>query len=184
MHSQMKRGFLKFYLLKLLGDRPRSGYDLIKKIEQETGHWKPSTGSVYPLLQALENQGLITTRTESDREKKVHAITEAGHVALREAQRAKAEAFESIKRSLEIFVRVFGEPGEQAEEWMKQMKRWNPNAMGLPRMIRPRVFTLRQLIINLPFEHLDQDQVQHVNDILDEAIAQLGEYAELDGSGG
>ena len=45
---RLKRGILKFALLKLLSETPRHGYDLIREIREKG--WAGGAGSVYPLL--------------------------------------------------------------------------------------------------------------------------------------
>ncbi len=48
-------------MLLLLADGPRHGYQLIQDIaERSSGTWSPSPGSVYPVLQQLEDEALIT----------------------------------------------------------------------------------------------------------------------------
>ena len=45
----------------LLAERPMHGYEMIKEIEERTaGAWTPSAGSIYPTLQMLEDEGLIS----------------------------------------------------------------------------------------------------------------------------
>jgi DNA-binding PadR family transcriptional regulator len=52
------RGLLRFLVLNFLSDKPMSGTEIVTKISQETGgKWKPSPGSIYPLLSGLEEQG-------------------------------------------------------------------------------------------------------------------------------
>jgi DNA-binding PadR family transcriptional regulator len=52
----------------LLAEQPRHGYDLIRAIEDRTGGlWTPSPGSIYPTLQALEDEGLLTIDTVDGR---------------------------------------------------------------------------------------------------------------------
>ena len=108
----VRRGFLKYYILKLLSEGNYSGYGLIKEIEEETGFWEPSTGSVYPLLESLEDEGLIagegTDRGNSWK------ITPRGEEAYEEASEAKKKMKESIKQSMIVFSRIFNE--EQIEE--------------------------------------------------------------------
>lgn len=54
------RGLLRFYILRLLTDRPMKGYEVITKIENRTeGVWKPGPGSIYPMLESLKKEGLI-----------------------------------------------------------------------------------------------------------------------------
>src|SRR5205085_3016619 len=58
------RGDVKYVLLDLLREGPRHGYDMIKELEQRSGGlYSPSPGSVYPTLQMLEDQGLVTSTT-------------------------------------------------------------------------------------------------------------------------
>ena len=52
----------------LLAEKPRHGYDLIRAIEDRSGGlWTPSAGSIYPTLQALEDEGLLTIDTVEGR---------------------------------------------------------------------------------------------------------------------
>jgi DNA-binding PadR family transcriptional regulator len=52
----------------LLAEQPRHGYDLIRAIEERSGGaWSPSPGSIYPTLQALEDQGLVSIDTVDGR---------------------------------------------------------------------------------------------------------------------
>jgi DNA-binding PadR family transcriptional regulator len=54
-------GDVRAAVLLLLADSPRHGYQLIQDIaERSSGTWTPSPGSVYPVLQQLEDEGLIT----------------------------------------------------------------------------------------------------------------------------
>lgn len=55
------RGDVRAAILLLLDEQPRHGYELIQEIaERSSGSWTPSPGSVYPTLQALEDEGLVT----------------------------------------------------------------------------------------------------------------------------
>ena len=65
----MNRGILRFYVLKLISksESPISGYSLMKLIEEETGFWRPSPGSIYPLLTSLEEEGLVKHFKEKDK---------------------------------------------------------------------------------------------------------------------
>jgi len=72
-------------LLALLLERPMHGYEMIQELESRTeGVWRPSPGSVYPTLQLLEDEGLITSQTGGGR--KEFTLTDAG--------RAEAESAE------------------------------------------------------------------------------------------
>ncbi|MHA6722472.1 PadR family transcriptional regulator [Sphingomonas sp. RS2018] len=69
---------LRLVLLKLIADRPRHGYDLIREIDERTGgEYAPSAGVVYPTLTMLSDMDLIGEQP-SDDAKKVYAITDTG----------------------------------------------------------------------------------------------------------
>ena len=81
--KRARRGLIRGAILHLLAERPMHGYELINELEQRTGgRWKPSPGSVYPTLSALEDEGLITA-VETDGKKR-YELTEAGRTWLQE----------------------------------------------------------------------------------------------------
>ncbi|MEW1610838.1 MULTISPECIES: helix-turn-helix transcriptional regulator [unclassified Streptomyces] len=74
-------GRLRLYLLKLLDEAPRHGYEVIRLLEERfQGLYAPSAGTVYPRLAKLEAEGLVTHATEGGR--KVYSITGAGREEL------------------------------------------------------------------------------------------------------
>ncbi|WP_447039952.1 helix-turn-helix transcriptional regulator [Streptomyces sp. DSM 118878] len=74
-------GRLRLYLLKLLDEAPRHGYEVIRLLEERFhGLYAPSAGTVYPRLAKLEAEGLVRHTTEGGR--KVYAITDAGRAEL------------------------------------------------------------------------------------------------------
>lgn len=97
------RGDVRTAILALLREEPRHGYQIIQDItERSGGAWKPSPGSVYPALSALQDEGLVDDEKIEGR--RVFALTDAGraHVAERadelshvfDANSAEAEADE------------------------------------------------------------------------------------------
>ncbi|KOT86529.1 PadR family transcriptional regulator [Streptomyces rimosus] len=75
--GRARRGDVRASILALLKDRPMHGYEMIQEIaERSGGTWKPSPGSVYPTLQLLEDEGLISSASEGG--KKLFSLTEAG----------------------------------------------------------------------------------------------------------
>lgn len=70
-------GDLRYILLRLIADKPRHGYDLIKDIEEQLGGmYSPSPGVVYPTLTLLEELGYVTATPEGT--KKLYGITSTG----------------------------------------------------------------------------------------------------------
>jgi DNA-binding PadR family transcriptional regulator len=85
-------GQMRLYLLALLNDGPRHGYEIIRALEERfNGLYSPSAGTVYPRLAKLEEEGLVE-RTDDGR-KATYRITEAGRkeVAAREFDVADLE---------------------------------------------------------------------------------------------
>src|ERR1700687_1967233 len=83
MPRGMKVGAVSLWLLLLLSERPMYGYELIRELEKRfSGYWKPKTGTIYPALEKLENNGLVTSRMEfrdeAKPDRKHYALTEKG----------------------------------------------------------------------------------------------------------
>ncbi|MEM0259132.1 MAG: PadR family transcriptional regulator [Thermoproteota archaeon] len=79
------RGILKVTVLELVSESPKKGSEIMDEIEKRThGTWRPSPGSIYPLLAYLEKQGYIQQK-EIEGEKK-YVITERGATLLNEAK--------------------------------------------------------------------------------------------------
>ena len=75
-------GDLRLYLLRLLEDKPRYGYELIRLIENRFfGLYSPSAGTIYPRLSALEDEGLVEHEEVGGR--KIYKLTDAGREELR-----------------------------------------------------------------------------------------------------
>jgi DNA-binding PadR family transcriptional regulator len=96
MGSGIRKGFLKMIVLKIISEKPIHGYDIIQEIEAKTrGHWVPSPGSVYPVLEFLESRGYISME-ESDR-KKVYTITDEGRKTLDRVDERRKELIEEMR---------------------------------------------------------------------------------------
>ncbi|MFF6899450.1 PadR family transcriptional regulator [Streptomyces hydrogenans] len=81
MSPVFAHGRLRLYLLKLLDEAPRHGYEVIRLLEERfQGLYAPSAGTVYPRLAKLEAEGLVTHTSEGGR--KVYSITDAGRAEL------------------------------------------------------------------------------------------------------
>ncbi|MGK5546736.1 helix-turn-helix transcriptional regulator [Streptomyces sp. URMC 127] len=92
-------GRLRLYLLKLLDEAPRHGYEIIRLLEERfQGLYAPSAGTVYPRLAKLEAEGLVTHTTEGGR--KVYAITAAGRAELAGRQGELADLELEIRESV------------------------------------------------------------------------------------
>ncbi|MFF3729744.1 helix-turn-helix transcriptional regulator [Streptomyces sp. NPDC002476] len=99
MPSVFAHGRLRLYLLKLLDEAPRHGYEVIRLLEERfQGLYAPSAGTVYPRLAKLEAEGLVTHATEGGR--KVYSITDAGRAELAGRTGELADLEEEIRDSV------------------------------------------------------------------------------------
>jgi DNA-binding PadR family transcriptional regulator len=81
------RGDVREAVLALLAEAPMHGYQIIGELaERSGGAWRPSPGSVYPVLQLLADEGLV--RAEETDGRRVFHLTDAGraHVEGRAGQ--------------------------------------------------------------------------------------------------
>lgn len=93
-------GHLRLYLLALLNEQPRHGYELIQALSDRfDGTYAPSAGTIYPRLAKLEAEGLVTKETEG--RKTVYRITDEGR---REVE-ARADDLADIEADVDSSVR-------------------------------------------------------------------------------
>lgn len=173
---RMRRGFLRVYLLKLIAEAESglTGYDLMKKIEEETGFWRPSSGSIYPLLASFEAAGWITHRPGNRREKKIYTLTEKGEEVLQKANEARAEALEGMHRSIRVFAELFGE--KAAQELSAPV--FGEESHPIPSSLRRPLGRLRALLDALLREGLSEAEAEEIGRILERTSKELREYVK------
>ena len=104
MSPVFAHGQLRLYLLALLNEGPRHGYEVIQDLEQRfNGLYTPSAGTVYPRLAKLEEEGLVE-RSEEGR-KAVYRITDAGRAEVAD----RAEELAALETDLDHSVRALAE---------------------------------------------------------------------------
>ena len=111
-------GDLRLYLLSLLDEGPRHGYDIIQALSDRTGGtYTPSAGTIYPRLAKLEEEGLVTKTV--DGRKTVYEITDAGRAEVA----ARAGDLEGIEADLADSVRLIAdEVRSSVREAMKSLR--------------------------------------------------------------
>ena len=86
MPHGMKIGAVSLWLLLLLSEKPMYGYEINRELEKKfSGYWKPKAGTIYPTLEKLEKNHLLTSRVEFREEapdRKHYALTDAGRSEL------------------------------------------------------------------------------------------------------
>jgi|SRR6185312_274872 len=142
-------GDLRYLILKLIADKPRHGYDLIKAIEEQFGGaYSPSPGVIYPTLTMLEDLGYTVAAAEGN--KKLYTITPEGQAFLAENQAQVDAVFARLKEAGQTF------GGGRAPE------------------IKRAVHNLRlALATRLGRGALSQEQILAVTAVLDKAAADI-----------
>jgi len=120
MMFSIPRGFMEMHILRIL-KKPHHGYEIIKHMGGECRCWKPSPGSVYPMLQKLKKGGLITKKSIG--KKNVYTITKAGRERIKKIDLYKDE----IKEKMIALFRMMGEDNilyiEKSFDILERIKR-------------------------------------------------------------
>jgi DNA-binding PadR family transcriptional regulator len=142
-------GELRLVLLKLIADKPRHGYDLIRAIEERTGGaYAPSPGIVYPTLTMLSEMGLIDEQL-ADGARKLFAITPEGATHLAEHE---AEVVAMLAR-----LDALGAMRERTD--------------AVP--IRRAIHNLRNVLQSRLSEGFDKDRMHDAVELIDEAARKI-----------
>jgi len=132
-------GEVKFVILRLLQEKPRHGYEIIKALEERlAGCYSPSAGTVYPTLQLLEDQGYV--RVVEENGKKVYHITPEGEAFLEEHKAAIEDIFDRVRDTVRDF--TGGPMGELhhafsrvARASYKRAWRYGPSHPAVPKIV-------------------------------------------------
>lgn len=95
-----RRGDVRAAILAVLAEQPTNGYQIIQEIaERSGGAWKPSPGSIYPTLQQLEDEGLVTADAETGR--RTFTLTDEGRAYVAEHADEVSAPWEAMSASAE-----------------------------------------------------------------------------------
>jgi DNA-binding PadR family transcriptional regulator len=136
MTAVFSHGRLRLYLLKLLAEGPRHGYELIRLLENRfLGLYAPSAGTIYPRLQRLEAEGLVTHAAAGGR--KVYEITPAGRAELTQRAGEVADLEREIHASVADLTSLATEIEQQVSGSVRDIKRELREAAQQTRRVRP-----------------------------------------------
>ena len=144
-------GDLKLVILKLLSEEPSYGYQLMKTMETRTGGaYRASAGAVYPTLQQMEDEGLVTSEQKDG--KRVYQITEAG----------KAEVARNAEAIRELWERAGG-----GDDWREY---FGPHVAS---MAGPAAHVMKAAVRAAARSRDDPDKTAKIFTILDQARRDL-----------
>ncbi len=142
-------GDMKYVILKLLKDKPMHGYEVMKELEEHThGCYKPSPGTVYPTLQWLEDEGLVSS--EEVEGKKVYSITAAGQEFLDENKGTVEEIFDRVEEMLDSLLNdpmpdVTRQVGKLVGQVYRTTWRWRDDEEKMREVARVLERTIKEL---------------------------------------
>lgn len=100
--AMVPKGFLRYQVLRFLAEKPMSGSELMSEIEKRTNkYWKPSPGSIYPLLAWMRDNGYIVEAPQKEVGIKRYTLTDKGkgfleeHIKTHEEMRKRFQHFRS-----------------------------------------------------------------------------------------
>ena len=83
------KGFIRYHVLEALNEKPMSGSELMEEIEKHSGgFWKPSPGSIYPLLAWLQDNSYIK-ELPTENGLKRYELTQSGKSLLEEQNKIR-----------------------------------------------------------------------------------------------
>jgi len=86
------KGFIRYQMLELLSEKPMSGSEIMSEIEKRTdGRWKPSPGSIYPLLSWLQDNNYVKELPAEEGGMKRYTLTDKGKALLEEQRKIKMD---------------------------------------------------------------------------------------------
>lgn len=136
------RGFLKIAVLKGLQDSSKSGYSLMKFLEEKVGS-KPSPGSMYPLLELLKNDGLIAVKAVGRSTQ--YLLTSEGKNVLLNIEKKRDECVDRIIEGAKMLQTISGEDMSFCISMMNEIRRGN-----LPfKEIYPEVQSIREVMLGM-----------------------------------
>jgi DNA-binding PadR family transcriptional regulator len=173
--AMVPKGFIRYQVLESLSRKPMSGSEIISEIEKKTnGRWKPSPGSIYPLLSWLQDSGHIKDVPSDQSGMKRYELTGSGKALLEQQRTIMEEQEKLIERHRKSYAkfrgnrRFFGPPfmrapwfhlpPEKVEELRESMK-------GLMRIS----FKLGE---NLG-DHFSEEAFEDVRRVLEETVEKL-----------
>ncbi len=148
-------GEVRLALLSMLSDAPMHGYELMKRLEERSGGiYRASAGTVYPTLQQLEDEGLVSSETQDG--KKIYRLTDAGR---RELER-NDEAIRAIWR--------------RARRWQDWRSAFDPDAAEIR---GPAERLVKEAFRAVAGEFATHERLERVREILLRALRELEELA-------
>jgi DNA-binding PadR family transcriptional regulator len=157
------KGFLRYRLLNMLSEKPMSGSEIMSEMEKQTnGYWKPSPGSIYPLLSWLQDQGYIKEADQQEPGIRRYTLTEQGKAFQEDERKTRKE----LDRRLE---HLGPAPGLMGPMWFGFDRE---NAKELRRVARDFGHEVRDLFHEMRREY-SKEAAEQAKIVLEEATKKI-----------
>ncbi len=164
--AAVPKGFLRYYALRLLSEKPMSGSEIMSEIGERThGCWKPSPGSIYPLLAWLQEKGYSKEVPEQESGIKRYALTDQGKGFLEEHVKKKQE----LRKRIGFFAPPFlGSP------WFNHFPKETHELVEAGKKLVMSSWTLLDSLR----EKYSEDTVAKATEVLEQAAKKIEEITE------
>ncbi len=157
----MRGGMLPHLVMHELSEKPHSGYGLCKSIEQKTGH-RPSYGSIYPYLDKLSSEGLVSVKEVG--RKKVYSLTKKGKEHYKEMSVHMNELFDQTSARIRA---IFEMTGQDPAPTLAFFSRLRKGELPLGR-VTCKLMNLRDTIFKMVEDGRAERNKKELNEMLDE----------------
>ncbi len=165
---RMMKSNLKLIVLKILDKKSLSGYGIVKEIHEFTKTWKPSYGSIYPILKNLRENGFLEVKEEG--RKKIYRITPKGHHKVQEIIKSKEEIFDHVISNIKNLEMICD------KKEINFIYRWHKNMRNnlLPfKNISKEVHELGDLLMIISASPALESHQKEIKELLTETIIKL-----------
>lgn len=136
--AMVPKGFIRFHVLEALKEKPMSGSEIMEQIQKQTGNfWKPSPGSIYPLLARLQDNSYVK-ELPCENGLKRYELTPSGKELFTEQERIRNKVREEVGFMPGQFFDNFtiNIPSEKLNEIRDSMRRLAKNMFQVGKALR------------------------------------------------
>lgn len=160
------KGVLKIIVLKTLKKGSYTGYNLINIIKKETGFWKPSPGSIYPLMNDLLKKELVACEKKSNQ--KIYSLTKKGKDFYKKTESSRKKIIKEIEEGIR-FLEILDADKKNIESIEMLLKIFREKRIPYKNNLEYFIMFKKNLLRALK----KKDKISEINSILEGASKKL-----------
>jgi DNA-binding PadR family transcriptional regulator len=157
---------LQHLVMHKLSEQPHTGYSLSKELQASIGQ-RPSFGSIYPLLDRLRSDGLVTVKKEGRR--KIYTLTESGRHKAQEVRQQKEHLIDDMTSNCRMMFELIGQDPQPLISMLQSMKK-GKDPLG---PVKVSMFRFRDLVFTMAHDGRLQRNSKRINEIIQRAHKDL-----------